>query len=109
MEPGQIAIDVTSSLSPQNVQTGDVLYLYDPSEEAPSVVLIPDADHFQLLEHGRVTDRPADVDHRLAAGFFWRVVTTRPGDAILVVSPACRRLTPPCMRPDRALRVTIRP
>jgi hypothetical protein len=109
MQAKQITVDATKLIMPQTMHVGDVLYVYDPGTNQPSVVLIPDPSHFRLIEQGKVPDCPPNASCAFPPGFFWRLAATGPGDAIVTLSPVCRQSKPPCMLPDRALRVTILP
>jgi hypothetical protein len=109
MQAKQITVDATKITSSQTMHVGDVLYVYDPNQNQPSIVLSFDASHFRSIEQGQVPACPPTASCAVSTGFFWRLVATAVGDGIVTLSPACRQSKPPCMLPDRALRVTILP
>lgn len=109
MQAKQITVDTTKLTTSEMMHVGDVLYVYAPGTGQPSVTLIPDANHFRLIEQGTLPECPPTASCPFPPGFFWRLEATQAGDTIVTLSPACRQSKPPCMLPDRALRVTILP
>jgi hypothetical protein len=109
MQAKQITVDTTKAIESTAMHVGDVLYVYAAGTSQPSVTLSPDEAHFRLIEQGKIPDCPPTASCPFPPGFFWRLVATQPGDAIVALSPACRQSKPPCMLPDRAVRVTILP
>jgi hypothetical protein len=109
MTARQITIDVSQPLPAATMHVGDVLYLYDPSSQGTSVLVRGDPDHLRLIDQGAVPACPPDANCPTPSGVFWRFTATHSGESIVIVSAACRQSKPPCMVPDRALRIQILP
>ncbi len=109
MQARQITVDATKPNLSVTMHVGDVLYVFDPGAGQPSVTLTPDESHFRLIEQGKLPDCLPTASCPFPPGNYWRLVAIAPGDAIVTLSAACRQSKPPCMLPDRALRVTILP
>lgn len=108
MTAKQLTIDVSKPPATESLRVGDVLYLYDPNTSAPSLVT-GDSDHFNPIDHGTVPACPPNTSCALPPGVYWRFTATHTGDGMVIVSPACRQSKPPCMAPDRVVRITILP
>jgi hypothetical protein len=109
MQVHQLVLDITAPPASSTVHVGDVLYLYDPAGEGMGHLVRGDTDHFQFIEQGAVPPCPPNASCPLPSGEFWRLTATHAGEGIVTVSLACRQSSPPCMAPDRAIRVTILP
>ena len=109
MQAKQINLDVSQPVPPRAVHVGDVLYLYQPGDGDPRLLLLPDQEHFRLIDHGAIGPCPAAANCPPPPGSFWTLAVVQAGDAIVTVSHACRQSTPPCMLPDRAIRIAILP
>jgi hypothetical protein len=91
-----------------SMHVGDTLYVWQPGKAHPDFTANAEPTYLALLRQGTTAARDcAQVD--CAPGFYWEWVALRSGDTVIDLSPACRLTTPPCGRPDYAVRVHIDP
>ena len=115
-KPARPAVVRMYGNSPNTVSMhlGDELYVWEPSASSSLqggtgvAAFTPHADAGYLVEvHEGPTPPRACPQPDCAMGFNWLYVAVKAGRTALIISPACRQATPPCLAPDFVIPVVI--
>jgi hypothetical protein len=88
------------------IRLGDAIYVWEAGKNRPLAEPEIDPSFFQLNAEG-TTDLRACSGAECSAGFYWEYIGVRAGRTTLTLNPSCRKSTPPCEIPSRAIAVRI--
>jgi hypothetical protein len=91
------------------MRVGDVLAILVRGTGNPMMTLRWDPTFFRLIEQRQIGECPPTASCPYPPGSLWRLAALRAGETAITLSFACRKSHPPCMVPDRAIEIHIRP
>ena len=103
----QVVVNAVQPGSLYTLHVSDVVFLYRPGTGGPAILPVPDSEHLDSIDQGPLPQDAPPPGWPSPPGWYWRFRATHPGDATLTLSHTCRQSTPPCMLPDRLVRLQI--
>jgi hypothetical protein len=109
MRVREIVLDASSPAPSYTMRVGDILAILVRGTGSPTMSPRWDPTYFRLVEQWQIGECPPNASCAYPPGSLWRLVALRAGGTAITLSFACRQSRPPCMVPDRAIEIAIRP